>query len=139
MLLELDSFIDFLKKDTLASLLQWNSVANSWGGEYDSLDFRSTNPSLSAWTNKNPFIYNHWSDIYMADVLTGYVYIAKRVNIPPLYYIYLQPDAHSKIRRLNCDSPTVKELYDLVQQQCETSSDDLLNFIDAFNNSHVDI
>lgn len=134
---ELDSFIYHLKNDTQASRLTWNSIQDSWADEYCSFDFRNLNTSLNSWINKSPFIYNNWNDIYVTHVFTGFIYVAKQIYIPPLYSLYLQPDAHSKIYRLNYDSMVLKELYDLIQQQSNVSNDDVMEFIYTFNISHA--
>lgn len=134
---ELDSFLYHIINDTNNSVLQWNSIRDSWADEYCALDFRSVNLSLNCWVEKNPFIYNSWGDIYIAEIMTGYVYVAKHMSTPPYYSLHLQPDAHSKIFRLNSDSKKIKELYDAIQHQIETSYDEVADFIYAFNMFHV--
>lgn len=134
---ELDSFLYHLKSDTQASILQWNNIHDSWDDDYCSIDFRMINPSLFSWTDKNPFIYNNWRDVFVANIMTGFVFVTKQIQTPPLYALYLQPDAHSKMHRLSYNSSDIKELYDLIQQQLETTYDEVSDFIYYYINSHT--
>lgn len=113
---QLSAFLKKLIDDTENNRIFWNQVG-SWGSEYHSIDFRSINPILFSISDKEPFIYNNWDDVYISNIMTSFVYVAKVKNTPPLYRIFIQPDADSKLFTVNLKSNDTKKLYDLVSSQ----------------------
>ena len=132
---ELNWFLQTLIEDTKNNSIFWNNVYD-WNESYTSLDIRGINLSLSAITTQNPFKYDNWRDVYVADILNGYVFIVKVTNTPPLYRLYIQTDAHDKLNRVAIKSDMLLELFQLAKQQVNTSDDKLYNFVERYLQTH---
>lgn len=135
---DLNRFLFHLKEDTKISAIYWQRLDESLEDDYFSIDFRQINSALKEWLFHNPFHISQ--NIYIAEVMNGFVFLSKKDGLPPSYSIYIQPDADSKICRLGLNSHGLKELYDLIEEQNYISYDKISWFIECFNNlpSHLD-
>lgn len=132
---ELKYFLSTLIDDTLNNTIFWNIVGD-WGGEYLSIDFSNINSPLFKWADKEPFIFNRWADMYVTNIMSGFVYITKTDALPPRYFLYIQPDADSRISLVNCESSEVKKLHDIVTSQMTIAQDHISEFVYEYLRRH---
>lgn len=136
MSMELEAFLSRLISDTENNIIFW-SVVGDWGsGDYFSIDFRDINVPLCTWTDRNPFLFSSWQDVYITNIMSGFVFLAKTNNLPPKYYLYIQPDADSNINLISCNSASVKKVYDEVTSHLSTSYDPVSDFVYLYLNQN---
>lgn len=128
---ELNAFADSLIKDTSNNIIYWSRIGE-YGGEYHSIDFRYVNEPLSKWTNQETFIFNSWNDAYITNIMSGFVLLAKTKNLPPLYYLYIQPDSDGPFYLVNCEEAILKKLYNAVISQLNVSYSNILDFLESY-------
>ena len=124
-------FADCLLNDTRENLIFWSCVGD-FGGEYHSIDFRDINEPLEKWISQNPFALNGWEDMYVANVMSGFVFLVKTDNLPPRYQLYIQPDSDSNICLVNCSEKVLKELYAAVSQNLNILYDKISDFMECY-------
>lgn len=126
-----NAFAQSLIEDTTDNIVFWSCVGE-YGGEIHSIDFRSINNTLENLTNKTPFIYNNWQDVYVTNIMSAFVYLVKTKNIPPKYYLYIQPDADSNFCLVNCEQEVLKKLYNTVTSNLEISYNKISDFFEFY-------
>lgn len=129
--MQTNAFAHGLIEDTANNTIFWSCVGE-FGGYVHSIDFRADNKILETLTNKNPFIYNNWQDVYVTNVMSAFVYLAKTQNIPPKYYLYIQPDADSNLCLANCEQEVLKELFNTVTSHLEISFNKISDFLEIY-------
>lgn len=132
---ETDNLIYHLINDTKSGIVHWSRIGD-WGEGPCSTDFCSINPVLYKLTCDDAFSYDYWSDMLIANVMTGFVYLQKQPNVPPRYSIYLQTDCHAKIVRLNVSSKDLQPLYETASEQLIINRSEIMEFLDSYHNSH---
>lgn len=127
----MSGFASCLLEDTLKNLVFWSRVGE-FGGEYHSIDFRDINKPLEKWIFQNPFTLNGWNDMYITNVMSGFVFLAKQDSLPPRYHLYIQPDCDSNICLVNCSEKILKELHETVTQNLNVSFDKVSDFMECY-------
>lgn len=128
---EISAFASSLLDDTVENVIFWSRVGE-WGGYYHSVDFREINQPLFKWTDRDPFALNGWKDVYITNILSGFVLLTKTSNVPPVYYLYIQPSADSNFCLVNCEQEILKTLYDTVSLQLDVSYHTISDFMETY-------
>lgn len=129
-----DQFITHLKEDTKKHKINWSQVG-SFGSESYSIDFRPINPVLDQWTQQ-VYLTGNWSNMFVADIKTGFVYIAKSRNIANSYSLYIQTDCYSKIIQCKADPKQIASLYSVVSKKIRKYESILIDFMESYIISH---
>lgn len=128
-------FLEHLLEDTLTNMIYWSRVG-SWGDGSCRLDFRSINPVLNDRTSDNPFVFNNWRNMFVTEILTGFVYLLKHDCRPTKFSLFLQTDCHAKIAKLNINPSLLRPLYAAVLNQLHIKDYEISCFLDQYHNSH---
>lgn len=129
------NFAKYILNDTREGLVFWSRVG-AYGGEYHSIDFREINKPLEKWTSQTPFALNGWNDMFVTNVMSGFVFLAKTENTPPQYRLYIQPDCDNNICLINCPNSVLKELYNSIVQNLSISYDKISDFMECYFARH---
>lgn len=124
--------IEFLLSDTKENKIQWSCVG-TFGSEYYSIHYGPINQPLENWVQQ----FENWDNLFIAEVMDGFVYLFKNDKKPFKYYLYVQPDSHSDIIRFNVtDSEYIRELYKLVSKSVVENESKLYDFVEYYIQSH---
>lgn len=127
-----DILINLLLHDTTENKIEWSCVG-SFGSEYYSIHYGPINQPLEKWVEQ----FEDWDNLFIAEVMDGFVYLFKTDKKPFVYYLYVQPDAKSDIIRFNVStSKDIEKLYKLVSKNVSTNESKLYDFVESYIQSH---
>lgn len=130
-----ENFFEYLLKDTNDSSIHWAVLGES---SYAPNQYhkRSENTPLEKWLKYIEQDHIFPQNILIASIIDGFVYIAKRENLPPIYTLYLQTNSKSEVIRLNFPSELVYKLYTAAIQSLNVMECEVSNFMNDFLHSH---